>query len=241
MTWYSQWFDSPYYPILYSNRDHKEAGYFLDNLISFIKPEKKAKILDVGCGRGRHSIHLNKMGYDVTGVDLSVKSIDQCKQHENEELHFHVHDMRNLLTTNYFDISLNLFTSFGYFEKDHDNDRVIINTYKALRPGGHFILDFLNTRKTIETLINKESKTVKDINFQIRREFTGGMIVKSIEFKDKGHHHRFSERIHAYSPEQLLELVSNSGLSIENVFGDYNLNTFDINSSPRFIIHAIKS
>lgn len=241
MAWYNQWFDSRYYPILYANRDHNEARHFLDNLVAYMQPKKGATILDIGCGRGRHSIYLNEMGYDVTGVDLSVKSIDHCMKYERAGLHFYVHDMRNLLATNYFDISLNLFTSFGYFERDSDNKRVIKNACKALKTGGHFILDFMNTNKTIDSLVPDERKTVSDIRFHIRREHTGGMIIKHIEFEDDGREYRFSERIHAYSPEQIQLFISDSGLSVRNVFGDYNLNTFDFNYSPRLIIHGVKS
>ncbi len=240
MAWYTDWFDSPYYPILYANRDHREARLFLDNLMKNLLPVADTRILDVGCGRGRHSVYLNKMGYDVTGVDLSVKSIEECKKHESSGLHFHVHDMRKLLATNYFDIALNLFTSFGYFDRDNDNKKVVINTTKALKPGGHLILDFMNTRHVIENLVHNEVKLESGIEFHINRNHSDGMIVKDIEFENKGKTHQFKERIHAYTPEQIEQFIIESGLSIIDVFGDYNLNTFDTEKSPRLIIHGIK-
>ena len=93
----------------------------MDNLCAYLQPQPEARILDIACGRGRHSIYLNKKGYDVIGIDLSESNIRHAKDFENEHLHFFVHDMRHLFYINYFDIAFNLFTSFGYFEtrKEH--------------------------------------------------------------------------------------------------------------------------
>ena len=108
--WFEDWFDSPYYHLLYKNRDYSEAESFIDNLISFLKPEEGSRFLDLGCGKGRHSIYLNKKGFDVTGIDLSENSIAAAKEFENEQQNFYVHDMRKLFRTNYFDCVVNLFT-----------------------------------------------------------------------------------------------------------------------------------
>ncbi|MGZ4035978.1 MAG: class I SAM-dependent methyltransferase, partial [Bacteroidia bacterium] len=97
--WFEGWFDSPYYHLLYKNRDYSEAELFIDNLLSFLKPEQGARFLDIGCGKGRHSIYLNKKGFDVTGIDLAENSISCAKQSENEHLHFYVHDMRKIFRT----------------------------------------------------------------------------------------------------------------------------------------------
>ena len=74
------WFDSDYYHILYSNRDLKEAEHFIKNLVNHLKIKKGSKILDLACGKGRHSIYLNKKGFDVTGYDNSEKSIKKAKK-----------------------------------------------------------------------------------------------------------------------------------------------------------------
>ena len=138
--WYATWFDSPYYHILYKNRDHHEAELFLDALIRYIKPGPYARILDVACGKGRHSIYLNSKGFEVTGFDLSAESISFDKQFENDSLIFYLHDMREVFRSNYFDIVLNLFSSFGYFEKERDNIRCMIANSTALKENGIFVL-----------------------------------------------------------------------------------------------------
>ena len=113
--WFSEWFDSRYYHILYKNRDQQEAERFLKNLSKLELFKKNSKIIDIACGKGRHSLFLSELGYDVTGVDLSKNSIKHAKQFEKENLKFDVADMRETYKNNSFDISLNLFTSFGYF------------------------------------------------------------------------------------------------------------------------------
>jgi SAM-dependent methyltransferase len=113
--WYTSWFDSPYYHILYKNRDDKEAGLFMKNLTSFLNLSTSSKILDLACGKGRHSKYLNQLGYHVTGIDLSPQSIVYAKQFENDKLFFEEHDM-SLTYPQKFDAVFNLFTSFGYFE-----------------------------------------------------------------------------------------------------------------------------
>ena len=124
-TKYNNWFDSKYYHILYKNRNHKEAKIFIKKLIKHINLSSSSKVLDAGCGKGRHSIEIEKLGHIVTGIDLSKNSIKHAKQFEKDNLKFDVADMRATYKKNSFDISLNLFTSFGYFKnKENDADSI---------------------------------------------------------------------------------------------------------------------
>ncbi|MFT4943871.1 MAG: 2-polyprenyl-3-methyl-5-hydroxy-6-metoxy-1,4-benzoquinol methylase, partial [Flavobacteriales bacterium] len=81
-SWYASWFDSPYYHILYKDRDDSEAADFMRRLTHYLELDTDAKILDLACGKGRHSRHLSTLGYDVTGVDLSEESINYAKKFE---------------------------------------------------------------------------------------------------------------------------------------------------------------
>ena len=118
--WYASWFNTPYYHILYRDRDHAEARTFMDKLTHHLGLSRESHILDLACGRGRHSLYLNSIGFEVTGVDLSEESIAYAKQFENDRLHFDIHDMCKPYSKK-FDAVFNLFTSFGYFENDADN------------------------------------------------------------------------------------------------------------------------
>ena len=90
MDWYKNWFDSRYYHILYKERDNYEAKIFIDNLIKYLKIPTKSKIIDIACGKGRHSIYLEQKKMTVTGIDLSNKSINHAKKFESNNLHFFI-------------------------------------------------------------------------------------------------------------------------------------------------------
>lgn len=168
--WFDNWFDSPYYHILYQHRDDAEAKQFIKKLFDYLSPLASSRVLDLACGRGRHSVHIHSMGYNVTGLDLSEKSIAYAKKSEEPTLNFLVHNMRNEFGNDEYDLVLNLFTSFGYFEDEAQDLQVLKNVSKALQPGGTFVLDFMNAQREKTNLVKEETKEAKDITFHIRRE-----------------------------------------------------------------------
>jgi 2-polyprenyl-3-methyl-5-hydroxy-6-metoxy-1,4-benzoquinol methylase len=139
--WFESWFDTKYYHILYKDRNFTEAEEFISNLIDFLQPNTEAKFVDIACGKGRHSLFINKLGFDVTGYDLSEKSIIEASKSLKKGLKFYTHDMRQIFRTNYFDFALNLFTSFGYFKSSRDE----LNAMKAaagnLKKNGVLVID----------------------------------------------------------------------------------------------------
>jgi SAM-dependent methyltransferase len=234
--WFGEWFDSPYYHILYKHRDFEEAAAFVDKLAEFFNFQPQDKIIDLACGKGRHSVRLNEKGLDVTGLDLSPQNIEAARQHENEHLHFYVHDMREVFVEDKFDYVLNMFTSFGYFATEQENQQAIIAAARALKPGGKLMIDFLNPELVINRLVPQEEKTIEGIRFKINKELENGYIVKDIRFEDhegKMHHHQ--ERVKAIMQQEFEAYFRNAGLKVLNIFGDYGLNTFDPSQSERMI------
>jgi SAM-dependent methyltransferase len=238
--WFKDWFNSPYYHILYKNRDCAEADFFINNMILFFKPNQNVRFLDLACGKGRHSIFLNKKGFDVTGLDLSENSIKCAKQFENEKLHFYVHDMRKLFRTNYFDYVLNLFTSFGYFENEKDNYATIGAAAKALKPNGLLVIDFFNAKKVIDNLVLNEKKEVEGILFNINKKVENGFIIKQISFNTCNQDYLFEEKVQALTLMDFEKYMEASKLKIVNLLGNYGLDSFDENTSDRLIIIAQK-
>ena len=239
--WFQTWFNSPYYHILYKNRDEREAHQFIDALMEYLRPDPNAMVLDLACGKGRYSRYLAQKGYYVTGLDIAEESIAYARQFENAHLHFFKHDMRRPYRVNYFDYIFNFFTSFGYFENERDHRRTLGNIAKGLRPGGMFVLDFFNSEKVIRELKPLEIKKIDHYTFTIRKRVdTEGYIIKTIAFEVKGEPMEFSERVRAFSLEDFEHLLAGTPLSIEATFGDYQLNHYKREQSDRLILVARK-
>ncbi len=236
MNWFANWFDSPYYHLLYKNRDDKEAQSFIDNLICRLKIPKKSMILDIACGKGRHSIYFNKRGMKVEGIDLSHNSINIAKKEENTTLNFSVYDMRKVFKKDTFDIIVNLFTSFGYFKKNKDEQTAITAMALSLKQEGTLIIDFMNTKKVIKNLVESERKEVDGVNFNIKRSIRNNYIIKDIIFSDNGNNYQFQEKVKALTLDDFSKLISHAGLKIIDIFGDYRLKDFNALTSERLII-----
>lgn len=234
--WFSSWFDTPYYHTLYKNRDYEEASLFIDNVSNFLKIKQSTVCWDLCCGKGRHSIYLNKKGFRVIGTDLSEQSICEANESANETLEFYQHDMRKLFRTNYFEVVFNLFTSFGYFEKIEDDLHVFDSVQKALKSNGLFVFDYLNSEYVKSMIVERDSKTIDGITFNISKKIENNTIIKSIDFTDKGESFHFEERVKLFDKTYFEDLAKECNLTILNTFGNYQLQEFDVNISPRLIL-----
>jgi len=236
-TWYSSWFDTPYYHLLYKNRDEQEARSFINLLCDYLNLPKKSLALDLACGRGRHAKVMAENGLHVTGLDLSSSSIAEARKMASNSLHFFEHDMREVWKPAYFDLTFNLFTSFGYFDDPKEDQQVLEAVRTGLKPGGLFVFDYLHTDFVAETHVPSEEKQVEDIQFSISRHITNEWIIKQISFEDAGNYYRFFEKVRNYSPEQLTALLHKSGFEILRTFGNYALEAPQPDS-PRCIFIA---
>ena len=233
--WYASWFDTPYYHILYKDRDYAEAQGFMDNLTHYLNIPEGGKILDLACGKGRHSVYLNTLGYTVTGVDLSEQSIAHAKQFENETLKFNVHDMSKIYPDT-FDAVFNLFTSFGYFEDEKCNVNTIKSIQAELNTFGFGVIDFMNVNYIIDNLVTEDVKTVEGIDFYQKRSIKDGYIVKDISFEADGEQHQFQERVKAFTLEDFEVLFKKAGVHLLDVFGNYKLHKYHSKTSERLIM-----
>ncbi len=233
--WYASWFDTPYYHILYKDRDYSEAQGFMDNLTNYLNIPEGGNILDLACGKGRHAVYLNTLGYNVTGVDLSEQSIIHAKQFENESLKFDVHDMSKPYPDT-FDAVFNLFTSFGYFEDENCNLETIKSIKEELNEFGFGVIDFMNVNFILENLVEENVKTVEGIDFHQKRSLKDGYIVKDIRFEADGESYKFQERVKAFTLEDFEALFEKAGVYLLDVFGDYKLRPYHSKTSERLIM-----
>lgn len=233
--WFESWFDTEYYHILYKERNDEEAQLLMDNLTHYLNLPEEARILDLACGKGRHAIYLNSLGYDVTGIDLSENSITEASAYANEKLHFKVHDMRETCDEKY-DAIFNLFTSFGYFDEDDDNLKTLKAIHNSLTETGFAVIDFMNADYVIDNLVPEEIKTVDGIAFHIKRNYKDGYIFKEISFEDKGKKHQYTERVQALRLADFEKMMEEAGIYLLDIFGDYKLKKFFKTQSERLIM-----
>ncbi|HEV8282788.1 MAG TPA: class I SAM-dependent methyltransferase [Chitinophagaceae bacterium] len=240
-TWFKTWFNSSLYHSLYAHRDENEAAKFIDTLIEELKPQPGASMLDLGCGNGRHSKCLAGKGFDVTGIDLASSSIKTAKKFESASLHFFRHDMRVPFGKNHFDYIFNFFTSFGYFETEEENNKVIDNISTALKPGGTLLLDYINTQYSEDHLVAEEQKEIDGIIYSIARWTNDKYFFKKIIVETLHRDESHVEKVAKLELDDFDYMLNRHGLEIQRIYGDYFLNSYKRKTSPRLIILAKKS
>jgi SAM-dependent methyltransferase len=240
--WFKDWFNSPYYHQLYFKRDKEEATKFINKLIEYLKPGKESLMLDVACGRGRHSRILAALGFDITGIDLAVESIKEAKKYETESLHFFVHDMRLPFWINYFDYAFNFFTSFGYFNTRREHDNSIRTIAQSIKPGGIFVLDYLNAHYAEDHLVHKSELKIDEVTYFITKWFDENHFYKKIIVEDKTLKKpiEHQEKVAKFSLGDFTEMLAYHQLQVQEVFGDYSFNDYHVKNSPRMVIISKK-
>lgn len=236
MAWFKDWFNSPYYHILYGKRNDTEANLFIKNIDGLLHFKKGEKALDLACGKGRHARELASYHLNVEGVDLSAESIKEAMQFESPQLHFNVHDMRKTYRKTYFDYVFNIFTSFGYFSNVGDNIATLHAVRENLKPGGIFIQDYFNAKNVEDNLIPEEHKELEGIRFSITKAIKDCKIIKTIQFTDNEAAYRFSEEVNLFCLEDFEKMYEAAGLKITAIYGDYNLSAYDPEHSSRIIL-----
>ncbi len=239
--WFQEWFNSPYYHLLYNNRDDDEALAFIRRLIAHLQPEPGNRMLDAACGKGRHSRALAEIGFDVTGIDLSFESINEAKESEDDNLHFFQHDMRLPFWIRYFNYAFNFFTSFGYFRTVREHNNALRTIAKSLTTNGAFVMDYLNVYYEEKHLEKSHEKKVDDVKFRIAKWHDEEHFFKQIQVDEKGiTRHLFKEKVAKFTLENFTDMFARQGLQIQEVYGNYKLADYDIRKSPRLIMIAKK-
>ena len=234
--WFERWFNE-HYLSLYRHRDLTDANRQIRLMIDTIKPAPENRILDLGCGEGRHVSLIKAQGLDVSGIDLSETLITIGKS-RHPELSLCVGDMRRIQGK--WDIILSLFTSFGYFDDDQENRNVMSSIAAALNPGGWFWIDFLNPDHVVANLVPESVRKLDDRTKAIEhRRIDGNMVVKDIRLQLKDGEEHYQERVFLYRRDDLEAMMDAGGIDTEGAFGDYDGNLWT-QDSPRTIVYGRK-
>ena len=247
--WFESWFDSPLYDQLYSYRDDKEAARLVSWIRHRFPPEKHPEVLDMGCGRGRHSLLLADEGYRVTGVDLSPLAISKAlekaqngslrKTKKTSSAAFEIGDMRTW-RGGPFDLVCNLFTSFGYFDDDGDNALVLNNMVASIKNDGYLVMDYLNADYTKKHLVPHELLEVGSMQCEITRVIEKDTVIKTIHFRHQSsrEHQNYQERVKLYDRSWFRDKFREAGLEDPQAAGDYDGSEYDPAGSSRLILYA---
>jgi 2-polyprenyl-3-methyl-5-hydroxy-6-metoxy-1,4-benzoquinol methylase len=243
MSWYKEWFNSEYYLKVYSHRNQTEAERLVELIAKFWNLKANSSVLDMACGAGRHALIFAKFGYKVTAVDLSQRLISEAKKNaeqENIEIEFVLSDILDFEISKKFDLAVNLFTSIGYFEKDNENFAVIKKANDLLNHGGYFVLDYFNKDFLLKNLIPTTIFSENGLKITQNRSIEGARVVKKITIDNSGSSEEFYESVRVYSYDEISKYVEDAGFNIVKQYGDYFGNNYEVESSPRLIIFAVK-
>ncbi|GGF59520.1 methyltransferase [Paenibacillus albidus] len=237
----SEWYEESFgedYLIVYKHRDFGGARREVEQMIGWLDLPSGAKVLDLCCGMGRHSLALAEAGYEVTGVDLSEALLREARSQNGAEQVTWIHsDMRELPLAGGFDAVVNLFTSFGYFEEDKDQVKVLREIHRMLKPEGKFIIDFLNPAHVIRHLVPHSTREDGENLIDESRRIENGYVMKDIILTSKsdGTPRLYHERVKLYPREKFQEMIAEAGLQLKKVHGSYEEESYDAENSRRMI------
>jgi SAM-dependent methyltransferase len=233
--WFEQWFGEEYHA-LYPHRDDEDARRAVALIHSAVEWKPGARVLDLACGPGRHTAELERLGGTVVGFDLSRAMLRRAQERTKAALVRG--DMRALpFRDASFDLAVNLFTSFGYFLDDDEHRLVVHQVTRTLRPGGGFVLDYLNADHVRRTLKMTEQSNGRDVVVRRRIDSDNRFVIKEIELRDEGR--TFQERVRLYGVEELNALLTEAGLRVTARFGDYEGEPLTV-AAPRVILVAVR-
>jgi SAM-dependent methyltransferase len=251
--WYEQSFGLEYLD-LYAHRDVVEARADVQAVVDLLDPPRDEPLLDLCCGACRHTLVLREMGFSkLVGLDLSQELLeagreelaqagDGAKDRSEASVRLVCSDMRAIPYENYFSTVLSLFTSFGYFDDDQENQSVFQAVYRALRSRGKFLIDYMNRDYVIANLVERDEKQLPGRRvYSVRRLTLGNRRVEKTTtvVTDAGRKREFHESVRLYSEPEMRRMLRESGFVEIVSYGAMNGAAFGP-ESKRLIIVAQK-
>ncbi|HEY3324558.1 MAG TPA: methyltransferase domain-containing protein [Planctomycetota bacterium] len=236
--WYVCAFDAQYL-LRYSHRTDKAAAAEARFVAKALKLPRGAHVLDLCCGAGRHARALARMGFRVTGVDLSADLLHEAVRRRHKNITYVRADMRCLpLGAESVDGAISMFTSFGYFETDRENEKVLREVARVLKPGAPFLLDYMNLKVTLRHLVRESEKSAGRLRLIERRHYNAASrrLTKDVTVLDGRRKQVICESVRAYRPAELRKMCARAGLVLQARFGDLAGSKFKENDSARCVL-----
>jgi SAM-dependent methyltransferase len=230
--WFEEWFGEEYLRV-YPHRDDPEAEQAVSLITRAVPFQPGWRVLDVACGAGRHARAFEAAGARCTGVDLSATLLRAARQVTGAPLVRA--DMRQLpIRPGAMDLTVNLFTSFGYFEQDAEHTAALGEMISTVRPGGWFVIDFLNPEAVRRQLVPEETMALPGLTVQISRSVSpdGRYVCKTIRTPSGK---RFRERVRLFDAAHMSSMLEQGGVTVRKQFGDYDAAPLSV-QAPRTIL-----
>jgi len=241
--WYETAFQADYIK-RYQHRNDKEARQAVDLILDLVPLNKSHLVLDLCCGAGRHSLAFCQAGYQVIGLDLSMDLLKQASSQPCDHVMGYVRgDMRKLPfeKDSFFSI-VHLFTAFGYFDDDQENESVFSEIQRILEPGGYYFFDFLNAQKVIEQigsepLISVDESELDTVQSVKKLSDDQKRVIKTIAISDEEASEPMiiEENVRLFHQDDLRKMFERNGLKLVNEFGGYAGENFKPDLSERYM------
>ncbi len=241
--WYRSFFGQDYLDVyghlLTKENSEAEAEFVIWALD--LKPGDR--VLDLCCGPGRHAIPLARAGLEVTGLDMSEEYLAQARvaaQEAGVEVRFVQGDMREIPFVDEFDAVVNMFTAFGYFDSEADDQRVIDGAAEALRPGGRLLLDLLNRDWVAANYVCIEAREGLDGTiYHERRDFDPVAGRNHVEFtitSQNGEVRKASHHIRLYVATEVFEMLGRARFLLERVYGGFDGSSLSVEARRMILV-----
>ncbi len=243
MKWYEDLYNRQVYLDLYAADDTRIAPREAEAVVRLLGLRPGQSVLDVCCGYGRHALELARRGFRVTGIDLAPRQIEEARrraQAAGVDVRFVLGDVREMDFQAEFDACLNLFTSFGFFETEAENQAMLNRIAGATSPGGSFLLETWNREKVIREFVEREVeemvggvRLVKEWQFDaLAGRFNWQ---NTVTFPD-GRQERWNHSIRAYTLVELKSMLEVAGFRLEQVFGDWGGTAYGLYSEQMIVV-----
>jgi SAM-dependent methyltransferase len=199
------------------------------------------KVLDLCCGLGRISAELARVGFAVTGVDITESFLRTAKedaQHENLDIEYIHADAREFIRPDYFDAIVNLYISFGYFSDQKDDLKVLRNVYASLKKNGTFIIETLGKEIAVRDFV--EAEWFERTGYTVLTEYKSvdswtflknrWIIIKDGKRVEK----IFTQRL--YSASELRSLLQEAGFCEIDIYGDWDESPYDHKANKLILV-----
>ncbi|PCJ59808.1 MAG: hypothetical protein COA73_08795 [Candidatus Hydrogenedentota bacterium] len=221
--WFHQSFDA-LYPIIYAHRTVEAAKQESLFSIQETQLQPNDRVLDLCCGSGRHVAHLVNASSHVVGLDYSPHLLEIARQSLSDKASFLRADMRHQPFQGTFDVVMNYFTSFGYFQTEEENRQVVDNVCQALKPDGRFFIDYMNKNHAMDNLVKETRRIVEEFEILETRwidEKKQRINKETVVLRDGKEINRSGESVQLYTQEEFTALLSGGCLAINAMYGNY--------------------